>query len=641
MIGFIYEDLSGLTTEGCTKALQNYKKVLREAGLNKLWDTIPEEIEMDYESQMERRIGSEPLIPTRGTSLYQFIRRQKDQVSSRLPEPSTLQRLPDEILLMIVSCMSDPDDKPSLFTFFALRQVSRRFRRLLQAEDFITHPFSHKGCCQLCSDGCKDKYLSPICPPGGRHCFDYKSFGDVQNEIMDGNVSTEGGWGAGGFCEFIRSYTTCKNCQESREDRIKAGYSTTCKFSACNPQDFLHCHSCETDHPSLCFSQDQAKLPNGRVCIANEGYIRICEHKTLTRADIQLLLPSEVHEDRPLFVTSCDHPEHKVPCNYNFDYTDQAPRVFATNYGGCGIMLHILWQGHSGSDRSILHQSGYLHRHKLNDSLRKIRQNGGQLFLPQRGPNALPEWNAISEIDRSEVVSTEEDLVKLRGGWGYMNRQRRHNLTFLGPERIACGHCRYDKSCIVINYHRKIRFADRGLSCAPHDWFHAIDRKSYVYNGPAGVPEACNNDVCRNHYVGQEDQVYQWIQSVNRLCEIGDDRFGNKACTLAVEEKQPYEDDRRTFESWEDHDIEDLEEALAPREQPRRNFESKEGHRTEESEEALKGADAYITHLTSSEEPVAPSEPPTRFNLHSLTTTILGAFNWQYWQTGRAQFSVD
>ncbi|EWZ31167.1 hypothetical protein FOWG_16095 [Fusarium oxysporum f. sp. lycopersici MN25] len=550
MIGFIYEDLSGLTTEGCTKALQNYKKVLREAGLNKQWDTIPEEIEMDYESQMERRIGSEPLIPTRGTSLYQFVRRQKDQVSSRLLEPSTLQRLPDEILLMIVSCMSDPDDKLSLFTFFALRQVSRRFRRLLQAEDFITHPFSHKGCCQLCSDGCKDKYLSPICPPGGRHCFDYKSFGDVQNEIMDGNVSTEGRWGAGGFY--------------------------------------------------------QAKLPNGRVCIANEGYIRICEHKTLTRADIQLLQPSEVHEDRPLFVTSCDHPEHKVPCNYNFDYT----RVFATNYGGCGIMLHILRQGHSGSDRSILHQSGYLHRHKLNDSLRKIRQNGGQLFLPQRGPNTLPVWNAISEIDRSEVVSTEEDLIKLRGGWGYMNRQRRHNLTFLGPERIACGHCRYDKSCIVVNYHRKIRFADRGLSCAPHDCFHAIDRKSYVYNGSAGVPEACNNDVCRNHYVGQEDQVYQWIQSVNRLCEIGDDRFGNKACTLAVEEKQPYEDDRRTFESWEDHDIEDLEEALAPREQPRRNFESKEGHRTEESEEALKGADAYITHLTSSEEPVAPSEPP-------------------------------
>ncbi|KAH7217386.1 hypothetical protein BKA60DRAFT_491473 [Fusarium oxysporum] len=476
MIDFIYGDLGGLTVENYTKALQDYTKVQREAGLSTLWVTIPEEIEMDYESQMERRIGSEPLIPTRGTSLYQFIRPQKDQVFSRLPEPSTLQRLPDEILLMIVSCVSDPDDKPSLFAFFALRQMAAKMNIYRQSVHWVVAIAST---------------ISPL---------------------------------------------------------------ATCRM----------------------------------------------------RSWKGMCLPRE-----------------------DGDLEDFAPRVFATNHGGCGIMLHILWQGHSGSDRSILHQSGYLHRHKLNDSLRKIRQNGGQLFLPQRGPNTLPEWNAISEIDRSEVVSTEEDLIKLRGGWGYMNRQRRHNLTFLGPERIACGHC------------RKIRFADRDLSCAPHDWFHAIDRKSYVYNGPAGVPEACNNDVCRNHYVGQEDQVYQWIQSVNRLCEIGDDRFGNRACTLAAEEKQPYEDDRRTFESWEDHDIEESEEALAPREQPRRNFESREGHRTEESEEALKGADACITHLTSSEEPLAPREPATRFNLHSLTTTILGAFNWQYWQTGRAQLSAD
>ncbi|TVY75263.1 hypothetical protein Focb16_v005153 [Fusarium oxysporum f. sp. cubense] len=617
MTDFFHAVLGGLTIEEHTKAL-------REEDLSIRWNTSPKEIEMDHDSQMERRIGSEPLIPTRGISPSQFIRPQKDPVSPNPTEPSRLQRLPDEILLMIVSCISDPDDKQSLFVFFALRQVSRRFRRLLQAEEFITHPFSHKECCQLCSDGCKDKYTSPTCPPGGRHCFDYKYFGEVQNKILGEALSIKGRWVARGFSDFIRSYTTCKNCQESRKDRIKAGYSTICKFSLCSRQDFLHCHSCDVDHPSVCFSQDQAKLQNGRVCIANEGYIRICEHKTLTRADIQFLLPSEVPEDRPLFLTSCDHPEHKVPCNYNFDDTEQTPRVFVTNPGGFGVMLHILWQGHSGSDRSMLHQSGYLYRHKLNDSLRKIRQNGGQLFLPQRGPNTLPEWNAISEIDRSEVVSTEEDLIKLRGGWGYMNRQRRHNITILGPDRIACGHCRYDKSCIVVNYHRKIRFMDRGLSGVPHDWFHAIDRKSYVYNGPAGVPEACNNDVCRNHYVGKQDPVNMWIENVNQACEIDEDRFGNRTCMLVAEEKQPYEDDRRTFESWNVHEIEESEEDPAPREQPTRTFESCEGYRTEESEEAP-----------------APGEEPTRFNLHSLTTAILRAFDWQYWQTGRAQLSAD
>ncbi|KAF5586662.1 uncharacterized protein FSUBG_12049 [Fusarium subglutinans] len=523
----------------------------RAAYLDLTWDKRPPEVEMlqiRNESLMERQIGREPLIPTRGIDLSLFTRPQKDQTSSSPSEPSMLQRLPDELLLMIVSGISDPNDKSSLFAFFALRQVSRRFRRLLHADDFIHHPFSRQGCCQMCADGYKDKYTSPICPPGGRHCFDYKPGGGVYR--VQGALKTKGVWGAGGLGDFIRSYTTCKNCQESREDRIKAGYSTTCKFSPCDSEELLHCHSCERDHPSSCFSQDQAKLPNGRVCIAHEGYIRICDHKTLTRADIKLLLPSEVPEDRPVFVTSCDHPEHKVSCNDSFDYTDQTPRVFAAKSDGL-VMLHILWQVHSGSDRTLLHQSGYLHRHKLNNSLRKIRQNGGHLFLPQRGPNTLPEWSVISEIDRSEVVSSEEDLIKLRGGWGHMNRQRRHNLALLGSDRIACGHCRYDKRCIVVNYHWKICFSDAEVGWASHEWFHAMDRKSYVYNGPAGVPETCNIEGCRNSYVGKEDQVDQWPQTVNWICQRDNYSIWDRTCKLVAQEKQRRRDDRQTLQSWE------------------------------------------------------------------------------------------
>lgn len=548
-----------------------YIKARREADLNLPWHKTTahlERLQIRLESQMERQIGSEPLIPARGRCHSLLTRPQKDQVSHTPSEPSMLQRLPDEVLLMIVSCLSDPNDRSSLFAFFALRQVSRRFRCLLQADDFITHPFSREECCQQCSDGCNDEYTSPICPPGGRHCFDYKSVGEMH--AMGGALMIKGIWGAGGFGDFIRSYTTCKDCQESLQGRIKAGYSTTCKFAPCDSQEYLHCHSCDADHPSSCFSKDQAKVPEGRACIANESYIRICEHKTLTRADIKLLLPDEVPECRPVFLTSCGHPEHKVTCNDNFDYADQIPRVFATNPDGLGIMLHILWQGHSGSDRSILHQSGYLHRHKLNDALRKIRQNGGNLFLPKLGPNTLPEWNVISEIDRSEVVSSEEDLLKLRGGWGYMNRQRRHNLAFLGPERIVCGHCRYDKSCIVVKYHRKILFSNPYSSWAPHEWFHAMDRKSYVYNGPAGVPETCVIGTCRNSYVGKEDQADQWPQSVNVRCAKHYVMNGENRRELVVQEKQSRQNNGRLLESCEDHDVEKPEEALAPREQPAR-----------------------------------------------------------------------
>ncbi|SCO42851.1 uncharacterized protein FFMR_07011 [Fusarium fujikuroi] len=571
-----------------------YLKARRAADLICAWDTTPADVVMQqirHDSQVERQIGRKPLIPNRGRCHSLLTGHRKDQISHSPSGPSMLQRVPDEILLMIVSCLSDPDDKPSLFAFFALRQVSRRFRCLLQADDFITHPFSREGCCQQCSDGCQDKHTSPICPPGGHHCFDYKSVGEIDKR----GPIFEGKWGVGGFGDFIRSYTTCKDCQESREGRIKAGYSTTCKFAPCGSQEYLHCHSCDADHPSSCFSKDRAKLPEGRACIANEGYIRIYEYKTLTRADIELLLPDEVPDYRPVFLTSCDHPEHKVPCSENFDYTDQTPRVFATNPDGLGIMIHILWQGHSGSDRSTLHKSGYIHRHKLNDSLGRIRQNGGSLLLPQRGPNTLPEWNVISEIDCSEVVSSEEDLIKLRGGWGYTNRQRRHNTAALGPERIACGHCRYDKNCIVVNYHRKIPFWNQYSSWASHEWLHAIDRKSYVYNGPAGVPETCDVGTCRNSFVGKEDQVYIMSQVVNFPCAAKSNfMYGDNRCELVVQEKQPCENDGRLLESCEDHDVEEPEEALAPRE-----------HRA-------------------------------RFSLYGFTRAML-----QHWQYGRAGFSSD
>jgi hypothetical protein len=323
-------------------------------------------------------MGGEPLTPTRGISLSMLARLRKDQTSYSRSEPSMLQRLPDEILLMIVSYISGPRDEGSLFAFFALRQVFRRFSRLLQAEDFITHPFSRKRCCQMCSDGFKDKHTSQF-QLNGPHCFQYTSVREVK--VIGGDVRTKRRWRPGRLADFIRRSTTCKNYQDNREARIKAGYPATCKFSHSHSEELLHCHSCDMDHPPLCFSEDQAKLRGGRVCIANEGCIRICEHKKLTRADIKLL-PGGVPDDGLVFVTSCDRPDHKVPCSDNSEYIDQTPSVFVTNPGGSGVILNVLWRGHSGSDRSILHSSGYLNRHQLYDSLRKIGQNGGYLLLP-------------------------------------------------------------------------------------------------------------------------------------------------------------------------------------------------------------------------------------------------------------------
>lgn len=45
---------------------------------------------------------------------------------------------------------------------------------------------------------------------------------------------------------------------------------------------YLHCSRCRADHPACLFSRIQRQCPHGvRYCIGQEGYLQICEHKTL------------------------------------------------------------------------------------------------------------------------------------------------------------------------------------------------------------------------------------------------------------------------------------------------------------------------------------------------------------------------
>ncbi|KAF5648571.1 hypothetical protein F52700_887 [Fusarium sp. NRRL 52700] len=71
------------------------------------------------------------------------------------PRPTTtiaisLNNLPDKILMLIIHDIYNGTDKASLFAFFALRQFSRRFRRLTKDNAFDLHVFSDKDCCELC-----------------------------------------------------------------------------------------------------------------------------------------------------------------------------------------------------------------------------------------------------------------------------------------------------------------------------------------------------------------------------------------------------------------------------------------------------------------------------------------------------------
>ncbi|KAI7768440.1 hypothetical protein LZL87_013796 [Fusarium oxysporum] len=128
----------------------------------------------ERESAIELSLWKQPPFSTLGNGLpHHRTQLLHDHVSLRSPEPSRLQRFPDETLLMIISWLSSKGDREFAFAFFALRQVSRRFRRLMHGDEFQQHQFSSQFCCQWCSDGYED-WLKPVGSPWRvRRCFEY------------------------------------------------------------------------------------------------------------------------------------------------------------------------------------------------------------------------------------------------------------------------------------------------------------------------------------------------------------------------------------------------------------------------------------------------------------------------------------
>jgi hypothetical protein len=239
------------------------------------------------ESAIERSLWKEPLNPTLGKD---GIKPLYNELSSGPAESTGLHRLPDEILLLIIFKLSPPTDKGCLLAFFALREVSRRFRRLMEGNEFLHHPFSYNDCCQWCSGGYKDQNTMLECPSQERHCF--------QHKVGASEVK--------GLGRLMRKNNTCKKCQERRDRRDSALDFITCKFQALYSHGWLRCSSCGVEHPVSCFTRKQLLKLSKRICIGKEGCIRLCRHKTLTWDGIKSRIDNGQPDEGRIFLGSCD-----------------------------------------------------------------------------------------------------------------------------------------------------------------------------------------------------------------------------------------------------------------------------------------------------------------------------------------------
>ncbi|KAF5574358.1 hypothetical protein FPANT_11824 [Fusarium pseudoanthophilum] len=435
------------------------------------------------------------------------------------PRPASavgLNSLPEEILIDVIQNIYEGSDKPSLFAFFALRQVSQRFRRLTRDEAFDSHLFSDKDCCEQCisSSGTWARKKSapatitnidlPLAKE--KHCFGYKA--------------QKRGICLRGLNDWVSKGKTCSTCQKWLRVRTTDRSSLKCKFS---PQHsaWKKCTSCGVSHPSSCFSAGEDR------CIARSGYIRLCEHKTLDLRYVQSFINDpQCHstKSQKVKIMSCEDPSHYSSCSTELD----GPKAELTIYATGGGLLSLTFTGNSDPDLTpdrgigdilygMNHETGTmtLPMPVIYEEIRSVREKGGKHFAPERISGVLPELSALDLEDISTDASSHDNPVKVihpTGAKPPTHSSLLHHNPPQGNLRITAEPCPHlgshaKHSCIRVRYQRSIRVGWapfegklQQVNLPDHAWFHAISRESYTYSGPPGAEETCDDEACRNYY---------------------------------------------------------------------------------------------------------------------------------------------
>ncbi|CAK7229080.1 hypothetical protein SCUCBS95973_007098 [Sporothrix curviconia] len=167
---------------------------------------------------------------------------------------SPLYRLPDELLIAIMANLDLND-------VLCLRQTGRVFLRIFAFSDFKhlhanTTERTMGTNYQKTTAGAGSSWPSPALP--------------VHNEALFDRARRR----------LTSSESRCNGCQ-----RAAVGHHS----------QYMHCHGCGVDHPTTFFSAAQRDMEpetmKHRVCVAHEGYVRLCAHKTVSWATVLASFP--------------------------------------------------------------------------------------------------------------------------------------------------------------------------------------------------------------------------------------------------------------------------------------------------------------------------------------------------------------
>ena len=426
-------------------------------------------------------------------------------------ECSRILKLPEEVLINVIRYVSA--DMPS---FFFLRQVSKKFRRLVTDRTFRGHIFSSYHDCHDCLG--RDFHCLGA-PRGPLKLFHHRQSPRILREIGD----------------LIRLDAWCARCRNSRRWREHMGISTVCKFSA--PEyDYLHCSGCGVDHPAALFSFGQKqKCWIDRVCVAREGFVRLCEHEVVTWAEMEAFITEcrknpkdQRYLPRSRVLKCCMHPSHSAACRSTQLVTPVARIYFRLPNRA---ELELRWEAHKFlPDGAVDSKTGQIHASGMRAMARANRTQAGQYIAPEETLKHLPEMecfnlrackclsyegpgNSVSlrDADAGEPSQSESSIgtLSMARVTACEKDHRSGNPAFY-PWSIGVRRCISPRSgssslpCYATLYTRYIAGdvmeSHPGVEVPSHEWYHALDRDSYTFDGVCGVKEACSDATCSNYY---------------------------------------------------------------------------------------------------------------------------------------------
>lgn len=111
------------------------------------------------------------------------------------------------------------------------------------------------------------------------------------------------------FRHLIRSNMAqkqCLLCQITRSENPPKKWELANKW--------LYCEACSMHHPAAFFSAAERQKYRDRTCIGHQGYVRICEHGSITWKEVikakSDLLKCDAADGKVVDLRTCRHPSH-------------------------------------------------------------------------------------------------------------------------------------------------------------------------------------------------------------------------------------------------------------------------------------------------------------------------------------------